>query len=101
MRIVLMFFPHLQTTQLNNGILFTLWRNYGSNITLKYIHGMQLVLENFIRLYGTSIHIGDCIHTLPDNVHRVLDKTLMSKLTNENDIHMLLDTTRDIFGDHI
>jgi DNA-directed RNA polymerase II subunit RPB1 len=106
----------LNKDTLNNGIVYTLWKDFGGELTARLIGGIQLMLESYLSVKGLSIGVDDCYMDLPTNItdkvktainyvetfpeHNPSDTGKKAEII-ENNICLVLDKCRDVVGDFI
>ncbi len=106
----------LDKKHLNNGVVYTLWKDYGPDYTAEFLTGTQLVLENYLSLKGVSIGVDDYYFKLSPEIQSEVNRALeyVHRFTDhrpndigknseaiENSICWVLDKCRDIVGEHI
>jgi DNA-directed RNA polymerase II subunit RPB1 len=106
----------LDKRHLNNGVIYTMWKDYGPDYTADFLTGTQLVLESYLSLKGSSIGVDDYSFKLSPEVQSEVDRAVeyvdrfaehrpddIGKTSEsiENSICWALDKCRDIVGDHI
>ena len=94
---------------LNNGIVATMWHDYGYERTNEYINRMYKALEAFLQIAGTSISPRDCWRSSIKSLQMNIDKTKQyvnqfpthkpnGKAYLETNIVKLNNKLRDIYG---
>ena len=106
----------LTKNSLNDGIVYTLWKDFGGPLTAKFIGNTQIMLESYLSVKGSSIGMDDCFMTLPNVILQKVDTGLeyveqfsehfpentgKSAEIIEHNICLVLDKCRDLVGEHI
>ena len=104
----------LKKQSLNKGILYAIWKDYGGELAVKFISGVQRLLESYLSIRGLSIGPSDCDILKLEQVSPILLKAenyvnLMVEHQpykpgrtaehTEQNICLVLDKCRDIIGD--
>lgn len=66
-----------------NGIIHTLYSDYGENICVDFIDNVQFIANEFLLYNGFSIGISDCIATKTTEIQNVIDKCFIEAKTIE------------------
>lgn len=101
---------------LNRGVLYTIWKDNGSDAACEFISGMQLMLENYLDVRGLTVGVDDCYLPIPARVkaqvstarayagdfatHNPTDMGVQAE-AKENNICLVLDKARDLVGDYV
>jgi DNA-directed RNA polymerase II subunit RPB1 len=104
----------LTKSSLNKGLLYTIWKDFGSQCALDFIGGVQIMLEFYLSVKGLSIGPGDCNISFSDeiqqlitdsekyvdqfNSHGPLDIGKFSQAV-ETSVCLVMDKCRDTIGD--
>ena len=103
----------LTKSSLNNGVLFTIWRDNGGKFTANWISGVQRAFDEYIRTRGASLCMHDCLEKRTPDDHELIQRacdyaahdpthlpnaTGMNAGMREDNIHLVLDKVCDIIG---
>ena len=106
----------LNKSRLNDGIVYTIWKDFGGTAVIDFLSSTQLLLEAYIRVKGVSICADDCYVDISEDVkskvrksldyveqfhwHKPSDTGRAAEVVEDN-ICLLMDKCRDVVGDHV
>jgi len=106
----------LNKDTLNQGVLYTIWKDFGVDSACDFISGMQLLLEKYLDTEGLSVGVDDCYVEIPENLKNSVNTAMKyvesfqehkpnhtgkSAEIIENNICLVLDKARDLVGDYV
>ena len=106
----------LNKSRVNDGVIYTIWKDMSPRAAIQFISGTQLLLEEYIRVTGLSIKAEDCFVEVPEEIkkkvrkgvayadelsHHTPDLLGIHAEVTENNICLVLDKCRDVVGDHV
>lgn len=105
----------LAKSGLNRGVVYTMCKDYGYARAMAFIQSTQLMLENFLRVRGSSISYSDCYVPRPPEVRHAVRRGMAyvnafhdhlpshtssrGAVHTEEQICLVLDKCRDLVGD--